>query len=342
MKILITGGAGYIGSHLVDRLLDRGDDVYVIDNLSTGKIQNIEHHLGAPNFVFVNDTILNEELVDRLVARVDLIYHLAATVGVKHVVEDPLKGVITNVQGTEVVLKHAYKYWKRVLIASTSEVYGKTTKFPFSEDDDRVLGATSVHRWSYSTAKAIDEHIAFAYHDKGLPVSIVRYFNSFGPRIDERGYGTVVAQFARQALSGQPLSIHGDGKQSRCFTYIGDTIEGTVRAAEMKNAIGHCFNIGTTEETTILDLAKKVIDLTESKSEISHIPYERVFGPGFEDTNRRLPSMERAKKFLDWQPKVSLDEGLQRTIAWCKENFSRSKNGADGFAEAKNGTWPGA
>jgi len=341
VKILITGGAGYIGSHLVDRLLDRGDEVFVVDNLSTGKIGNIEHHLGSPNFVFVNDTILNEDLVDRLVARVDLVYHLAATVGVKHVVEDPLKGVITNVQGTEVVLKHAYKYWKRVLIASTSEVYGKTNKFPFSEDDDRVLGATSVHRWSYSTAKAIDEHIAFAYFDKGLPISIVRYFNSFGPRIDERGYGTVVAQFIRQALSDQPLSIHGDGKQSRCFTFVEDTVEGTVRAAEMTSAVGKCFNIGTTQETTILELAEHVLRLTESKSTIAHIPYEKVFGPGFEDTNRRVPSMERARTHLEWQPKVPLDEGLRKTIAWARQNFSYHRNGADGFAATGKSTWPG-
>lgn len=333
MKILVTGGAGYIGSHLVDRFLGRGDEVFVIDNLSTGSINNIGHNLQNPKLVFVNDTILNEKLVDRIVQKVDMIYHLAATVGVKHVVEDPLKGVITNVQGSEIVMKTAFKYWKRVLIASTSEVYGKTNKFPFSENDDRVLGSTSVHRWSYSTAKAIDEHIAFAYYDKGLPLSIVRYFNSFGPRIDERGYGSVVAQFIRQSFSNQSLSIHGDGTQSRCFTFIDDTVEGTIRAGERPDAVGKCFNIGTTDETTIVELAEKIISLTGSDSKIEHISYEKVFGPGFEDTNRRVPSMERAKKYLAWEPSVSLEEGLLKTIDWCRSNFEGRTSGYDGFAK---------
>ena len=321
MKILVTGGAGYIGSHLVDRLLARGDEVWVIDNLSTGRIENIAHHLGDDRFHFINDTILNEALVDRTVEKVSLIYHLAATVGVKHVVEDPLKGVLTNVAGTEIVLKAAYKYWRRTLIASTSEVYGKTMKFPFCEGDDRVLGATSVHRWSYSTAKAIDEHIGFAYFDKGLPISIVRYFNSYGPRIDEKGYGSVVAQFVRQALTDEPLSVHGDGEQSRCFTFVDDTVEGTIRCAEMPGAVGKVFNIGTTEETKIIELATKIIDMTESSSQIAFSSYESVFGKGFEDTTRRLPCMDRAKKYLEWTPSVPLDEGLRKTVSWCRKHY---------------------
>ena len=321
MKVLVTGGAGYIGSHLVDRMIKEGHDVQVVDNLFTGKIDNLSHHLGHERFHFVNDSILNEELMGRLISRVDVVYHLAATVGVKHVVQDPLGGVLTNVQGTEIVLKYAFKYWKRVLLASTSEIYGKTTKFPFSEDDDRVLGSTSIHRWSYSTAKAIDEHIAFAYFDKGLPISIVRYFNSYGPRIDEQGYGSVIAQFIRQALTNQPLTVHGEGKQSRCFTFIEDTVEGTVRAATMKSALGRAFNIGTTEETRIIDLARKIIEVTGSRSEIEFVPYERVFGKGFEDTTRRLPDMARARQHLEWEPSVKLADGLPKTLSWCREHY---------------------
>jgi UDP-glucose 4-epimerase len=321
LKVLITGGAGYIGSHLVDRMMDEGHDVFVVDNLVTGKIANISHHLGHERFQFVNDSILNEELMGSLISRVDLVYHLAATVGVKHVVQDPLSGVLTNVQGTEIVLKYAYKYWKRVLLASTSEIYGKTTRFPFSEDDDRVLGSTSIHRWSYSTAKAIDEHIAFAYFDKGLPVSIVRYFNSYGPRIDEQGYGSVVAQFIRQSLAGQALTVHGDGNQSRCFTYITDTIEGTIRAATMPGAIGRAFNVGTTEETRIIELARMITRITGSTSEIQFVPYDIAFGKGFEDTTRRLPDMTRARTYLQWEPRVRLTEGLPETLSWCRRNF---------------------
>lgn len=320
-RVLITGGAGYIGSHLVDRMIGEGREVYVVDNLSTGKIDNIQHHLGHPRFHLINDSILNEKLMEGLIEKVDLVYHLAATVGVKHVVRDPLGGVITNVRGTENVLMNAFKYWKRVLIASTSEIYGKTTRFPMSEDDDRVLGSTSVHRWSYSTSKAIDEHIAFAYFDKGLPVSIVRYFNSYGPRIDEAGYGSVVAQFMRQALSHTPLTIHGDGSQSRCFTFVEDTIEGTVRAAEHPGAVGKAFNIGTTHETRIADLAAMITRMTESRSTTSFIPYDKVFGRGFEDTSRRLPDISRAQKLLEWAPRVSLEEGLMRTLEWCREHF---------------------
>ncbi|MBI4867475.1 MAG: GDP-mannose 4,6-dehydratase [Candidatus Wallbacteria bacterium] len=321
MKILVTGGAGYIGSHLVDRLLGRGDEVWVVDNLTTGNIRNIAGHLANRAFHFVNDSILNEELMDRMIETVDTVYHLAATVGVKHVVVNPLAGVLTNVQGTEIVFKYAFKYWKRVLLASTSEIYGKTTKFPFREDDDRVLGSTRVHRWSYSTSKGIDEHIAFAYSDKGLPVSIVRYFNSYGPRIDEGGYGSVVAQFIRQALTGQPLTVHGDGLQSRCFTFVSDTIDGTLLAGERATALGTAFNVGATEETRILDLARLILRLTDSKSEPRFISYDEAFGKAFEDTSRRLPSMERARELLEWQPAVKLEDGLRKTIEWCRENY---------------------
>lgn len=302
-------------------MMVEGHDVHVVDNLFTGKIDNIAHHIGHERFHFINDSILNEDTMASLISKVDLVYHLAATVGVKHVVQDPLGGVLTNVAGTEIVLKYAFKYWKRVLLASTSEIYGKTDRFPFSEDDDRVLGSTSIHRWSYSTAKAIDEHIAFAYFDKGLPISIVRYFNSYGPRIDEQGYGSVIAQFIRQALTNQPLTVHGDGNQSRCFTYVTDTIEGTVRAATMKSALGRAFNVGTTEETRIIDLARKIIEVTGSSSAPSFVPYEKVFGKGFEDTSRRLPDMSRACQYLEWEPAVKLADGLPQTLAWCREHY---------------------
>ena len=323
MKILVTGGAGYIGSHLVDRLLERGDEVYAIDNLSTGRISNIQRHLDADRFHFLNDTILNEALLDRLASDVDLVYHLAALVGVKYVVADPLAAIKTNVTGTEAVLGAAFKYWKKVVLASSSEIYGKSAKIPFHEEDDRVLGPTSVGRWSYSTSKAIDEHFAFAYAAKGLPVATVRFFNSYGPRLDEKGYGSVVANLVRQALKGEPLTVHGAGRQTRCFTYIDDTVEGTLLAGEVKAGEGLVFNIGAEAETTILELATTIKRLTGSRSEIVFVPYRDYYGEGFEDTRRRVPSIDRAKTVLGFVPKVKLEEGLTRTIAWCREHYTR-------------------
>ncbi|HEX9899718.1 MAG TPA: NAD-dependent epimerase/dehydratase family protein, partial [Candidatus Methylomirabilis sp.] len=290
MRVLVTGGAGYIGSHLVDALLKRGDEVLVVDNLSTGKIENIRHLLGHPAFQFINDSILNEPLLERFVPAMDRIFHLAAAVGVRNVLQDPLAAINTNVRGTEVVLGLAFKYWKRLVLASTSEIYGKARHIPFREDDDRVLGTTGVARWSYSMSKAIDEHFAFAYAAKGLPVAIVRYFNSYGPRLDERGYGSVVANFIRQALRGEPITVHGDGKQTRCFTYIDDTVAGTLLAAEAPRAVGEAFNIGSTRETSVLDLAKTIQRLARSKSPIKVVPYASYYGEGFEDTRRRVPA----------------------------------------------------
>jgi UDP-glucose 4-epimerase len=323
MKVLVTGGAGYIGSHLVDALLDRSDEVLVIDNLSTGSVANIQHRLGRPRFQFVNDSILNEVLLERLVPGVDLIFHLAAVVGVKHVVADPLAAINTNVRGTEVVLNTAFKYWKKVVLASTSEIYGKSARVPFREDDDRVLGTTSVGRWSYSMSKGIDEHFAFAYAVKGLPVTIVRYFNSYGPRIEERGYGTVVANFFRQALKGEPITVHGDGRQTRCFTYVTDTVAGTLLAGEVRTAEGEAFNLGNNAETSMLELARAVKAVTRSKSKIVFVPYESYYGAGFEDTRRRVPSIEKARRLLGFRPRVSLREGLRRTAIWCRQHFAR-------------------
>src|SRR3990172_4515126 len=320
MRVLVTGGAGYIGSHLVDALLKRGDEVLVVDNLSTGKIENIRHLLGQPAFHFINDSILNEPLLERFVPAMDRIFHLAAAVGVRNILQDPLAAINTNVRGTEVVLGLAFKYWKRLVLASTSEIYGKASHVPFREDDDRVLGSTAVGRWSYSMSKAIDEHFAFAYAVKGLPVTIVRYFNSYGPRLDEGGYGSVVANFLRQALKGEPLTVHGDGEQTRCFTYVTDTVAGTVRAGEVRAGEGEAFNIGHTVETSILGLARAVKAATRSKSKIVFVPHESYYGRGFEDTPRRVPSIEKARRLLGFRPRGGLRQGLRRTAAWGRQH----------------------
>ena len=321
-KVLITGGSGVIGSHLADALLARGNDVTVIDNLTTGRIDYIQQNLSRPDFHFLNNTIMNESLMEELIRNCSTVYHLAAAVGVKYIVEDPLQGILTNVKGTEIVLDLAFKYWKRVLFASSSEIYGRSENVPFREDSERILGATNVERWSYSTAKAVDEHMCFAYANKGLPVSIVRYFNAYGPRIDERGYGSVVAKFISQALRNAPITIHGDGRQTRCFTFINDTIQGTILAGEKKEALGQVFNIGNNRESTILELAEMIINLTGSKSEITLIPYEEAYGERHEDTRRRMPDITKAANLLGFAPTVPVEEGLKRTIEWAKENYA--------------------
>ena len=278
MRILVTGGAGFIGSNMVDVLMEQGHEVTVIDNLAVGKASNIEHHLENDRFHFVNDSILNVNTLERLVRQADLIYHLAAVVGVKYVVEDPLSAIITNVRGTENVLELAFKYWVRTVIASSSEIYGKSTAIPLREDGDRLLGPTTVVRWSYSDAKAIDEYFALAYAKKGLPVVVVRYFNAYGPRLDPRGYGSGIASFITQALRGEPLTVYGDGEQTRCFTYVADTVEGTIRAATVREAVGLVFNIGSSREITINELAQAVRQLIGSRSEIVHVPYASAYG----------------------------------------------------------------
>jgi UDP-glucose 4-epimerase len=318
MRVLVTGGAGYIGSHLVDRLMVDGHCVWVIDNLSTGKIANVAHHLGHERFTFVNEDILHRETMEWLVQRVDLIYHLAAVVGVRHVISKPLEGILTNVRGTERVLEMTYKYWRKVVIASSSEVYGKSERVPLAEEDDSILGPTAVGRWSYALAKAIDEHLAFIYHSRGLPTTIVRYFNSYGPRLDPRGYGSVVAKFIGQALRDEPLTVLDDGRQTRCFTYIDDTVRGTLLAAALPQAEGLAFNVGSNRETPILELANLVIQLTGSSAGIRHLSYEEAYGPGFEETRRRVPDVRRAAEVLGFEAQVSLEEGLSRTIDWFR------------------------
>ncbi len=316
MKVLVTGGAGFIGSHLVDALMAQGHQVTVLDNLFVGKVANIAHHLGSERFQFVNDSILNTTMLERLVRRSDLIFHLAAVVGVKYVVEDPLNAIIVNVRGTENVLELAYRYWVRTVIASSSEVYGKSAEVPLREDGDRLLGPTTVPRWSYSDAKAIDEYFALAYARKGLPVTVVRYFNAYGPRLDPRGYGSVVARFFTQALRGEPLTVYEDGQQTRCFTYVADTVRGTILAGTVPEAAGEIFNIGSNREIAIADLARQILTLTQSQSEIIHVPYTSAYGPDFEETRRRVPDVRRAQEILGFKAEVPLEEGLRRTLEW--------------------------
>jgi UDP-glucose 4-epimerase len=325
MRVLVTGGAGYIGSNLVDALIGQGHEVFVVDNLSTGKIENIQHLLEHDCFHFVNDTILNEVLMDDVVAEVDQIYHLAAVVGVKYVVEDPLHGIYTNVKGTEVVLEKAFKYWKRTVIASSSEVYGKSTDVPLEEEGDRLLGSTTVARWSYAMAKAIDEHFAFAYADKGLPVSIVRYFNSYGPRLDPKGYGSVIAKFITQARLGKAMTVFDDGQQTRCFTYIDDTVQGTILACTVPEAVGRVFNLGSNRETTVLEMAEMIRQLVDSDSEIVFVPYRNVFGENFEETRRRVPAVRLAAEILGFRAETPLEKGLRETIAWFERAWPQHK-----------------
>jgi UDP-glucose 4-epimerase len=322
MRILVTGGAGFIGSNLVDALMERGHDVTVIDNLSVGKVSSIEHHLASDRFHFVNDSILSVDTLERLIRQVDLIYHLAAVVGVKYVVDDPVSAIVTNVRGTENVLELAFKYWVRTVIASSSEIYGKSTQVPLQEDSDRLLGPTTIGRWSYSDAKAIDEYFALAYAKKGLPVTVVRYFNAYGPRLDPRGYGSVIAKFITQALQGEPMTVYDNGQQTRCFTYVADTVEGTIRAAPLpqaggrKGGAGQVFNVGSNRETSINELTQLIRKLTGSTSEIVHVPYETAYGPEFEETRRRVPDVTRAREALGFEAQTELEQGLRWTLEW--------------------------
>jgi UDP-glucose 4-epimerase len=325
MKILVTGGAGYVGSNLVDALIADGHEVSVVDNLSTGKIDNIQHLLGHERFHFVNDTILNEGLMDRLIAGVDQVYHLAALVGVKYVVDDPLGGIRTNVAGTEIVLAKAFKYWKRTVVASSSEVYGKNPKVPWAEEDDSLLGPTTINRWSYALSKAIDEHCALSYAGRGFPVSIVRYFNSYGPRLDPRGYGSVIARFIIQARQGRPMTIFDNGQQTRCFTYAADTVRGTILAGTAAGATGKVFNIGTNRETRIIKLAQMVRDLVGSDSEIVNVPYREAFGANFEEARRRVPDTRRAAEILGFRAEIPLEEGIERTMTWFQDAWPEHK-----------------
>ena len=324
MKILITGGAGFIGSHLADKLVAEGDDVTVIDDLSTGSFANIEHLKQKKNFHFAIETILNEEVIDRLVSECDLIYHLAAAVGVSLVVDDPIRAMETNVQGTLTILKAANRYKKKVVITSTSETYGKGVNDSFTEDDDRLMGPIINNRWNYACSKSLDEFLGLAYYkQKNLPVSICRLFNTIGSR--QTGfYGMVVPRFIQQALGEKDITVHGTGDQTRCFCDITDVLEGLVLIGKETKADGEVFNIGSTEEISINDLAEKIVCLTGSKSDIIHIPYSEAYNEGFEDMMRRKPNIKKMNDFFNWKPKSSLDSTLRNIISLAA-NFYKGK-----------------
>lgn len=326
---LITGGAGFIGSHLAETLLARGNRVCVIDNLSTGRLENIQHLINRPDFHFAYADIAHETVLDRLASEADVIVHLAAAVGVKLVVENPVHTIQTNIMGTEKVLQAAHRYRAKVVIASTSEVYGKGHKIPFQEDDDVVLGPTSRNRWGYAASKMVDKFLALAYYqEKGLPVAIARLFNTVGPRQTGR-YGMVIPRLIQQALRGEPLTVYGDGQQSRCFLHVKDAVRALIALSESPEAIGEVFNVGSQQEITIMDLAHQIIQRLRSQgidtpSQIQLIPYGQAYAPGFEDMQRRFPDIRKIEQYLGWKPTRSLDQILQDAI----ESFTTTHNGA--------------
>jgi len=320
MKTLITGGAGFIGSHLAERLLGDGDDVVVVDNLSTGSLKNIEIFRTHPNFEFVEGDICNVGLVESLAEGCEVIFHLAAAVGVKLIADRPVHTIETNISGTEVVLDAANKFCRKILIASSSEVYGKSEAIPFGEEDDIVLGSTSLSRWSYACSKAIDEFLGLAFHQQyGLDVIICRFFNTIGPKQSGQ-YGMVVPSFVQSALKNQPLSIYGTGRQCRCFCYVKDVVEAVIGLVNCSSAAGSVYNIGSTEEISIEELADRIIDLTSSKSKKQFISYEEAYGKPIDDMMRRVPNLQRIKQTIGWKPKTTLDETLKTII-----DFSRTQ-----------------
>lgn len=319
MNVLITGGAGFIGSHLAEKMLALKAKVQVIDNLSTGSIENIKHLLNNKNFTFIYETILNENVMDRLVSNSDMVFHMAASVGVELIVKDPVNVIETNILGTEVVLKTANRYKKKLFIASTSEVYGKNDNVPFKEEDDSIYGPTTKSRWSYACSKAIDEFLALAfYKEYGLPVVIGRLFNTVGPRQTGK-YGMVVPRFVERALKNEPLYVYGDGKQTRCFCCVYDTVEALIKLMNSKEAEGEIFNIGSMEEISIYDLANKVIQITDSKSHIKFLSYDRAYEKGFEDMRRRVPDISKIKKFIGFTPKYNLEKTIELIVKYFKE-----------------------
>jgi UDP-glucose 4-epimerase len=316
LRVLITGGAGFIGSHLADAYLQRGDEVLVIDDLSTGTIDNIQHLKSNPKFHYTIDSVHNQPVTAELVDQCDVVFHLAAAVGVKLIVESPVRTIETNVRGTEVVLALANKKQKRVLVASTSEVYGLSADVPFKEDGNLVMGATTKGRWSYACSKAIDEFLALAYwREKKLPTTIVRLFNTVGPRQTGR-YGMVIPTFVKQALAGRPITVYGDGKQTRCFGYVGDVVGALIKLMDTTESIGQVFNIGSTEEISILQLAEKVRELTQSTSEIVFVPYDDAYEEGFEDMPRRVPDTNKINQLVGFKPEMTLDGILETVISY--------------------------
>jgi UDP-glucose 4-epimerase len=320
MRVLISGGAGFLGSQLSDAFIARGDEVFVLD---TGSIAKVRHLLDQPRFHYIHDTIFNVELLDGLAAKADLIYHLAAVVGVEYYVADPYETLNVNVNGTQNVLKAAYKYNRKVVFSSTSEVYGRNPKVPWREDDDRVLGATMIDRWCYSTSKAVGEHFCFAYHKLGLPVTVVRYFNVYGPRLDRIDVGRLFTIFMGQLLRGADLTVIGDGSQTRCFTFVSDAVAATVAAGLKSAADGHAINIGIEVETSVLEFAELMLELYGARnSKIKFVTQEEVYGKSYEDIPRRVPDITKMRQLLGVAPRVPLREGVALTMEWFRREAS--------------------
>ncbi|MBI4355039.1 MAG: GDP-mannose 4,6-dehydratase [Candidatus Omnitrophica bacterium] len=314
MKTLITGGAGFIGSHLSELLLQQGHEVTALDNLSTGRYENIAHLDGHAGFQFVNGSILEASLVDKLVERAQVVFHLAAAVGVELIIKRPLESLTTNIKGSEIVLDMAHRYRRKVLVASTSEIYGKNTNGPLKEDEDRILGSPLKSRWSYSTAKAIDEILAYIYYkEKGVPTVIVRLFNTVGPR-QTGAYGMVIPRFVGQAIAGKPLSVYGDGKQTRCFLHVKDVVAALAKLAEHAGAVGEAFNLGSQEEVAINELAQRIIELAGSNSQVVHVPYDEAYEEGFEDMQRRVPDTTKLQRLIGFKPTRKLDDIIRDVI----------------------------
>ena len=338
MKILVTGGAGFIGSHLSDLLVQQGHDVVALDNLSTGRVENVSSLGRNSRFQLVVGSILDERLVDKYAERCEAIFHLAAAVGVDLIVKRPLESLTTNIRGSEIVLEMAARYRRPILITSTSEIYGKNTNGSLKEDEDRILGSPLKSRWSYSTAKAVDEILAYTYwKEKGLPTVIVRLFNTVGPR-QTGAYGMVIPRFVQQALRGDPISIYGDGKQSRCFLYVRDAVGAMAALMKLPEAAGEAFNIGSQEEVTIEQLAKLVIQLTDSRSTLSYIPYDQAYEAGFEDMARRVPNTSKANRFIGFSPTMKLNDILLSVIEHERQHAqpTASKNGQSSFKPSEN------
>ncbi|HEX8636582.1 MAG TPA: GDP-mannose 4,6-dehydratase [Pyrinomonadaceae bacterium] len=328
MKILITGGAGFVGSHLADKLFNEGHEITIIDDLSTGRYSNVEHLEGEKNFRLIIDTVLNEKLMEELIRETDRVFHMASAVGVRLIMEHPVKTIETIFRGTDVVLTFCSRYRKRVLVPSTSEVYGKGASVPFREDDDLLTGSTDKHRWAYACAKTLDEFLALAHwKETRLPVVVVRLFNTVGPRQTGQ-YGMVVPNFVKSAIRNEPLTVHGDGTQSRCFGHVLDIVEGLTKAIESPECFGQVINFGNDEEVTIEGLARKAISMTGSSSEIRHIPYTEAYGEGFEDMQRRVPSLEKARRLVGYEPTRTLEDIINDVAEQFREELKTEAAGA--------------
>lgn len=322
---LITGGSGFVGSHLTDALLARGDSVVILDNLSTGRAANLAHVAGHSRLCVVHGSVLDELMVDELVHRCDVVVHLAAAVGVKLIVEQPLRSLTTNIRGSEIVIEAAHRYRRKILLTSTSEIYGKNSGGPLTEMSDRILGSPAVVRWAYSTAKAVDEILANAYHkERDLPTIVVRLFNTVGPR-QSPAYGMVIPRLIRQAINDIPLTVFGDGTQTRCFAHVGDVVDALLQLLDHDNAVGQTFNVGSSEEVSILELAKLIIDLTGTTAGIDLIPYAEAYEEGFEDMTRRVPDTGKLRELTGWVPSRSLDDVLTETIAEARADLAASQ-----------------